>query len=159
MKNERTADQILDRIRTISVSYGLPPCSVSAGTLHEYIKSILPGVEKDFTHMVSISLWNQYSREEVIDYLKHSKECLELSSDELRDRFLAQNLDRIYNEVGIENWKMLQSDLILGMVTGCARSFGREPLAIHVGDLLADIKLQLNELYSPEITLQYIVLI
>ncbi|VTP91752.1 hypothetical protein [Sphingobacterium daejeonense] len=159
MKDHEIVDQILERIRTLYPSYGIAPYSVSADAISEPVIDILPGIQEDFSHIVSISVWNDYDKQEVIDYLKHSKEYLSPSSAERMEHFLSQNLNKIYNELGVTSWKILQSDMVFGLVIGCVRSLGHEPLSFRVTDLLPEVKKQLDNLYSTGLTLQYIVLI
>jgi hypothetical protein len=124
-------DLISEEVRRHSPSYGLTPY---------YLKEVLINdvpvrsgeSQKALPIYIAIYLWEDYSGEDFMHHLKHSKEFLEIP-DAFRTDFVRSQAERFKSGFEFQRWKSAQAAIATGIILGCCKKIGLPAVVVKEG--------------------------
>ncbi|GAA6765763.1 hypothetical protein AAFH68_17010 [Flavobacterium sp. CGRL1] len=159
MDKQKDIDSILDRVMHLSNSFSAAPYSFSSFSLENGSEISKSGILSGFTHIISISLWKDFSAADLRDYFILSKEYLSISSESDRENFLSAMLLDILPEQKFCHWKALQVSLALGLLLSVSISKGYKTRCFSIEELQEELQTALKgrEIHNQE--MMHVVLI
>lgn len=108
-------DTIQNKILGLSASYASSPYTVVSFNLKDIVDpsvtiSFLNGLDKG----LAFYIWSDYSLRDYKEYIVNSVEYLNLPGEK-QDIYLQSQLDKMNNDFELENWKLIQMYLGVGI--------------------------------------------
>lgn len=124
-------DFISEEVRRHSPSYGLSPHYLKGVLMNDALVKPAES-QKELPFYIGIYLWEDYSAEDFMHHLKHSKEFLEMPEVSKAD-FVRFQTERLSNEIELQRWKSAQAAIATGIVLGCCKKMGLQAKVVKEG--------------------------
>ncbi|MBO9584473.1 MAG: hypothetical protein J7574_09975 [Flavobacterium sp.] len=159
MKKNKDILKIINNAVLQFYSYSAAPYTVSFPVISEKIRSVLYNSSDSYTDIILISLWEDYTKDDVEDYLKFSQEYLSIDTPENKRGFLDYRVTQIFQDKTFEVWKQQHASFALGIVINSIKSFGYQSKFYSVDELEPEIKKELASLSGTNLKQHYAIVL
>jgi hypothetical protein len=134
---------LINRYRKLSPSYGIDPYSVTEIEIETLLfenNTDVMNILNEYTNLIAIGIWQDYSQSDLEDYIKSSKE-FEYLDIEQHTSFLEFRLNQLSETKVLEQWKINQATIAFGLLTSIATKEGYKIKEFEDDELTKRIRL------------------
>ncbi|MCI9845476.1 hypothetical protein [Flavobacterium pectinovorum] len=120
---------------------------------------MIQNCSESYSNIIFISLWKDYNKIDLEEYLKLSKEYLSIDTQENKKGFIQYRMDELLPEKNFKIWKDNNTSYALGLILNGIRNFGGKFQVVDIDKIHPEFKNELAVLQNPLLQQQYAIFI